>query len=69
VGAYVEGATADGYAEDWDLDELWKALSTLYPIDLDPKQVVGENEFGERDDVDADELKEVLVSDAHKAYE
>ena len=26
VAAYVAGATADGYVEDWDLDELWNAL-------------------------------------------
>ncbi|GAA1479978.1 preprotein translocase subunit SecA [Gordonia sinesedis] len=68
VGAYVDGATAEGYAEDWDLDELWSALRTLYPIELDPKTVVGENEFGERDDISAEELKEVLTADAREAY-
>ncbi len=30
VQAYVEGATAEGYAEDWDLDKLWTALGALY---------------------------------------
>ncbi|QKT08123.1 preprotein translocase subunit SecA [Gordonia sp. X0973] len=69
VGAYVDGATAEGYAEDWDTDELWTALRSLYPIQLTPREVLGENEFGERDDVAADELREVLVNDAHKAYE
>ena len=34
VTAYVEGATAQGYAEEWDLDALWAALKTLYPISL-----------------------------------
>ncbi|GAC66729.1 preprotein translocase subunit SecA [Gordonia soli] len=69
IGAYVEGATAEGYAEDWDLDQLWTAVKSLYPLQLDPKDVVGENEFGERDDIDAEELKEVLTEDAHKAYD
>ncbi|MEE3850976.1 preprotein translocase subunit SecA [Gordonia sp. LSe1-13] len=69
VGAYVEGATAEGYAEDWDLDELWSAVRTLYPIDLDPKEVVGENEYGERDDISAEDLREILVGDARSAYE
>ncbi|MGV9795315.1 preprotein translocase subunit SecA [Gordonia sp. NPDC003422] len=69
VGAYVDGATEEGYAEDWDLDELWSALRTLYPIDLDPKEVVGETEYGERDDISAEELKETLVEDARAAYD
>ena len=69
VSAYVEGATAEGYAEDWDLDELWTALRTLYPIDLDPKAVVGETEYGERDDISAEDLRETLVADAKAAYD
>ena len=32
VGAYVRGATSDGYAEDWDLDQLWSSLKQLYPV-------------------------------------
>ncbi|GAB92958.1 preprotein translocase subunit SecA [Gordonia rhizosphera] len=69
VGAYVDGATAEGYTEDWDLDQLWTALRTLYPISLEPKEVVGEDEFGEREDISPDELKQTLLSDAHQAYE
>jgi len=68
VGAYVDGATGEGYAEDWDVDELWAALRTLYPVELSPRQVLGENEFGERDDVAAEDLREILVADAHNAY-
>ena len=34
IAAYVEGATAEGYAEDWDLDKLWTALGTLYPVGI-----------------------------------
>src|SRR6059058_1036763 len=29
VTAYVDGATAEGYAEDWDLEALWTSLKTL----------------------------------------
>ena len=25
-------ATGEGYPEDWDLDQLWTALRTLYPV-------------------------------------
>ena len=34
ITAYVNGATAEGYAEDWDLDALWTALKTLYPVGI-----------------------------------
>src|SRR5256885_14029142 len=40
VTAYVEGATAEGYPEDWDLKELWKALRTLYPVSLTIEDVI-----------------------------
>jgi len=32
VGAYVAAATSEGYPEDWDLEQLWTALRTLYPV-------------------------------------
>ena len=32
VEGYVVSATADGYPEEWDLDQLWTALGTLYPV-------------------------------------
>ena len=31
VTAYVDGATAEGYAEDWDLEKLWTALKHAVP--------------------------------------
>ncbi|MFC7753658.1 preprotein translocase subunit SecA [Tsukamurella soli] len=69
IGAYVAGATATGYVEDWDLDELWTALKALYPIEIPHQQLTGENEFGERNDITAEELKAELIADAHKAYD
>ena len=69
VSAYVDAATSTGYVEDWDLDELWTALKTLYPIELDWKQVVGEDENGDRDEITSGELKDVLLKDIHAAYD
>ena len=40
VTAYVDGATAEGYPEDWDLDQLWTALSTLYPVGIDHHDLI-----------------------------
>ena len=39
VTAYVDGATAEGYVEDWDLEQLWTALKTLYPVSIDHRDV------------------------------
>ncbi|QFZ23191.1 preprotein translocase subunit SecA [Saccharothrix syringae] len=64
VGEYVDGATADGYAEDWDFDKLWTALKTLYPITLDYKKLVEDE-----DDLSRESLKATLQADALAAYE
>ena len=34
VEQYVLGAT-EGFAEDWDLEQLWTTMATLYPVSLD----------------------------------
>ncbi|MBY6312693.1 preprotein translocase subunit SecA [Rhodococcoides kroppenstedtii] len=68
VTAYVDGATAEGYVEDWDLDQLWTALKTLYPVGVDQKELTQENEFGEKGDLSRDELREALLDDARSAY-
>lgn len=69
ISAYVDGATAEGYVEDWDLDKLWTALKTLYPVDVDYKDLTGETEIGEAGELTHDELLEALLDDAHDAYE
>ena len=55
VGAYVQGATADGYAEDWDLDQLWTSLKQLYPVGVTIEDVE-EEAGGERNAIDAEFL-------------
>ncbi|BAH54637.1 preprotein translocase subunit SecA [Rhodococcus opacus] len=67
VTAYVDGATAEGYVEDWDLEQLWTALKTLYPIGVDYKELVGDGD-DETKDITAEELRETLLKDAHDAY-
>ncbi|MFD4431921.1 preprotein translocase subunit SecA, partial [Nocardia sp. NPDC058497] len=69
VTAYVDGATVEGYVEDWDLDKLWTALKTLYPVSLDHKELAGETATGEAGELTRDELREALLDDAHTAYE
>ena len=68
VTAYVNGAAGDGYAEDWDLDSLWTALKTLYPVGVDHKNLVHTSDVGEEGDLTREELLELLIDDAEKAY-
>ncbi|WP_118914405.1 preprotein translocase subunit SecA [Mycobacterium shigaense] len=68
VTAYVNGATADGYAEDWDLDALWSALKTLYPVGIDYASLTRQDAESERDELTREELLEALLKDAENAY-
>src|SRR5437764_5299967 len=68
VGAYVSGATAEGYAEDWDLDQLWASLKQLYPLGITVEDLVEES-GGEASTLDAEFLRARLIEDAHAAYE
>ncbi|HKT03034.1 MAG TPA: preprotein translocase subunit SecA, partial [Rugosimonospora sp.] len=68
VGAYAEGATVEGYAEDWDLDQLWSSLKQLYPVGVTVEDLE-EEAGGEREHLDAEFLKARLIEDAHTAYD
>ncbi|WP_433799677.1 preprotein translocase subunit SecA [Actinomycetospora sp. CA-084318] len=63
VTAYVDGATSEGYSEDWDLEKLWEGLRQLYPVSVRWEDVVEEH-----DDIDRDLLVEILTEDALDAY-
>ncbi|MGH3959025.1 preprotein translocase subunit SecA [Mycobacterium sp.] len=66
--AYVNGATAEGYAEDWDLDKLWEALKTLYPLGIDHKDLFDPDAVGEPGELTGEELLDALIKDAERAY-
>lgn len=68
VTAYVDGATAEGYAEDWDLETLWTALKTLYPVGVDHHDLIDSNAVGEAGELTREELLETLIKDAERAY-
>ena len=68
VTAYVEGATAEGYAEDWDFEALWSALRTLYPVGIDHHDLMHSDEVGEPGELTRDELLAALIEDAEAAY-
>jgi len=69
VAAYVDGATETGYAEDWDLEQLWTGLKALYPVGVTIEDVVERLGGGEQAEISADALKTELLEDVHRAYE
>ena len=68
VAGYVGSATAEGYAEEWDLDQLWTALKTLYPVSVSADELE-EASGGDRAGLTADFLVEELQADAQSAYD
>ena len=68
VTAYVDGATAEGYSEDWDLGALWDALKLLYPVGIDHHDLIDSGAVGEPGELTRDELREALLEDARRAY-
>ncbi|XRQ11279.1 preprotein translocase subunit SecA [Actinomadura welshii] len=67
VAGYVAGATAEGFAEEWDLDKLWKAFKQLYPISITVEEL-SEEAGGDISGLDAETLAEKIRDDAQEAY-
>jgi preprotein translocase subunit SecA len=63
ITAYVNAATENGYAEDWDLDQLWSALRTLYPIGIKYEDLGDDN-----GDLTREMLLSAVLEDARAAY-
>ena len=66
ISAYVNSATGEGFPEDWDLDTLWTALKSLYPISFTVTDV--ENEIGGRAGIDNEYLLTKIVDDSRIQY-
>ena len=66
VSAYVSAATADGFPEDWDLEKLWNALKSLYPISFTIADI--DKEFGGREGLDSESLIDRVITDAQAKY-
>ncbi|KAB2351496.1 preprotein translocase subunit SecA [Actinomadura rudentiformis] len=68
VDGYVAGATGEGFAEEWDLDKLWKAFKQLYPISITVEDLT-EEVGGDISGLDAETLAERIRDDANAAYD
>ena len=69
IGAYVDGATAEGYVEDWDLDGLWHALDSLYGPTVSAQELIDGDEYGRAGELTSEQLRQALVDDANAQYD
>ena len=67
ITAYVNSATSDGVAENWDLNTLWLALRSLFPISFSAQDLI--NEVGEVGALDSEFVLDRVLVDARSAYE
>ena len=67
LDAYVDAATAEGFAEDWDLEKLWTALKVIYPVSFTVEEI--EKEVGSRAGLDSDFLRTRIQDDVTAAYQ
>ena len=67
ITAYVNSATSDGVAENWDLNTLWLALRALFPISFSAQDLI--NEVGEVGALDSEFVLDRVLADARRAYE
>jgi preprotein translocase subunit SecA len=66
ITAYISAATASGFPENWDLEQLWQALTLLYPISFTVEQAAAE--VGGIAGLDSDFLSTKILDDARAAY-
>lgn len=66
ITAVVKKATAGKSAEDYELDELFAALQTLYPVSITQEELI--ESVGGKENLKADQLKAEILSDIRLAY-
>jgi preprotein translocase subunit SecA len=68
IEGYVVAETGDAYPEDWDLDRLWTAMGTIYPVGVTQEEMI-EASGGGKAGLTQEFLTEELRADAHRAYD
>nr|WP_269749214.1 MULTISPECIES: preprotein translocase subunit SecA [Bifidobacterium] len=69
ITSYIRGAQkGSDKPEDWDADELWKALASVYPVSLDQDETMDSLE-GLKGDKAVKALADKLVEDADSIYQ
>jgi preprotein translocase subunit SecA len=68
IASYVDGATSEGYPEEWDLEKLWRAFKQLYPVEVSIDAVI-EEAGGDKSGLSADLITSMVSEDAQAAYD
>ncbi len=68
IADYVAGATSDGFPEEWDLEQLWRAFKQLYPVGISLDDII-EEAGGERAGLSAEFITQTMQQDAQAAYD
>ncbi|MEW5660570.1 preprotein translocase subunit SecA, partial [Streptomyces cinereoruber] len=67
IDDYIRQETAEGFAEEWDLDRLWNAFKQLYPVKVTVEDL--EDAAGDRAGITAEFIAESIKDDIHEQYE
>ncbi len=68
IAGAVANYTSEGYPEEWDLNQLWTQLETLYPVGTSVAALEQEA-GGDRSGLTSDLLTRALQDDAQAAYD
>src|SRR5215475_392734 len=68
VAGYVSAATSEGFPEEWDLDQLWRAFRQLYPGGITQEEAI-DQAGGDRSGLSTEFLTELIQADAQAAYD
>ena len=67
INSFIDEATAEGNGDDWDFNQLWTNLKTLYPVSVTPHDII--DEAGGKSRITAEFLREEILSDARLVYQ
>ncbi|WP_157878053.1 preprotein translocase subunit SecA, partial [Streptomyces torulosus] len=67
IDAYIAAETAEGFAEEWDLDRLWGAFKQLYPVKVTIEEL--EEAAGDRAGLTPEFIAESIKDDIYEQYQ
>ncbi|MEO3766832.1 preprotein translocase subunit SecA [Streptomyces sp. B5E4] len=66
IDAYIQAETVEGFAEEWDLDRLWRAFKQLYPVSVTVEEL--EEAAGDRAGITPEFIEDMVKEDVRAQY-